>query len=109
MSEYVHANSTALPAHCRRRTVFGYDIPAGPLYDPLSIATTLRLVNAIEYLGTEWTIENLVSAPVLVSGAPSELLARSVEHHLQRVLMELSACCLRCQSGGTTARRIGHR
>lgn len=63
LNEYVHANAIALPAHSRRRSVFGYDIPVGPLFDSVPMSITLALINSIEYLGIEWVLDNLVSGP----------------------------------------------
>jgi hypothetical protein len=62
LSEYVHTNRNALPSHSRRRAVFGYDIPVGPLFDPLPLVLNLGLINSMEFLILEWAIENVVPA-----------------------------------------------
>lgn len=64
LNEYVHANSTALPAHSRRRSTFGYDIPVGPMFDPLPVALTIGLVNAVEFMVIEWVYANLLPRPI---------------------------------------------
>ncbi len=63
MNEYVHANSTATPAHSTRRSTFGYDIPVGPLFEPVPLAFTLGILNNLQCLVIEWMLENTVPKP----------------------------------------------
>ena len=61
--EYIHANSSALPTHSIRRSVFGYDIPVGSFFDPLPMVAMLAITDSVLFLLLEWSVEHLVPAP----------------------------------------------
>lgn len=61
--EYIHANSSALPAHSRRRSVFGYDIPVGPMFEAVPMVTMLTLADSVLYQMLDWAVVHLTAVP----------------------------------------------
>lgn len=67
LSEYVHTNNSSLPAHSRLRETFGFDIPAGPMYDPRGLAFVLSMSDGLYFLFIEWAIDKLVPSDARVT------------------------------------------